>query len=68
MSEKPMPLFVPAIVCFIALSSLPSLLGRSSIANMRTIDIVHLIVAGMTLGAALVTLIGFFVDRRRGPD
>ena len=58
------------IVCFcvMALSSLLSLLGRTSIANMRTFDIVHLIVAGMTFGMALVALVGFFVFRHRGPD
>ena len=50
------------------LLSLLGLLGRPSVANIRTVGIVHLIATGVSLGAALVALVLFFVFRHRGPD
>ena len=41
-------------------------LNRPSIANMRTIDLVHLLATGACLGAGLVALVLFFVGRRTG--
>jgi hypothetical protein len=51
-----------------ALLSLLSLLGRPSVANMRTVDIVHLLATGVCLGAALVALALFLVFRYHRPD
>ena len=51
-----------------SLVSLLSLLGRPSVANIRTVDLVHLIATGVCLGAALVALVLFFVFRYHGPD
>jgi formate-dependent nitrite reductase membrane component NrfD len=41
-------------------------LNRPSIANMRTVDLVHLLGTGGCLGAGLVTLVRYFVGRRTG--
>ena len=41
-------------------------LNRPSIANMRTIDLVHLLATGACLGMGLVALVLFFVGRRTG--
>jgi hypothetical protein len=51
-----------------ALVGLLGLLGRPSVANIRTVDLVHLIATGVCLGAALVALVLFFVFRYRGQD
>lgn len=41
-------------------------LNRPSIANMRTIDLVHLLATGACLGAGLAGLVVFLVGRRKG--
>ena len=41
-------------------------LNRPSIANMRTIDLVHLLGTGACLGAGLVAGVLHFVRRREG--
>ena len=41
-------------------------LNRPSIANMRTVDLVHLLGTGVCLGAGLVGLVVYFVGRRKG--
>jgi hypothetical protein len=41
-------------------------LERPSIANMRPVDLVHLLGTGACLGASLVTLVLYFVGRRTG--
>jgi hypothetical protein len=41
-------------------------LNRHSIANMRTIDLVHLLATGACLGVGLVWLVLFLVRRRTG--
>ena len=46
------------------LVSLITLLNRPSVANIRTVDIVHLITTGVALGAFLVSLGIFFIHRR----
>ncbi len=38
--------------------------NRPSIANMRTIDLVHLLATGACLGVGLAGLVMFFVRRR----
>ena len=41
-------------------------LNRPSIANMRTVDLVHLLGAGANLGAGVALLVLHFVLRRQG--
>lgn len=41
-------------------------LNRPSIANMRTVDLVHLLATGACLGAGLVALVLYLVGRRKG--
>ena len=41
-------------------------LNRPSIANMRTVDLVHLLATGACLGAGLVAVVLYFVGRRKG--
>jgi len=41
-------------------------LNRPTIANMRTVDLVHLLATGACLGVGLVGLVVFFVFRRKG--
>ena len=41
-------------------------LNRPSIANMRTIDLVHLLATGAYFGVALVTVVWYVVGRRKG--
>jgi hypothetical protein len=48
------------------LFSLYTWLNRPSIANMRTIDLVHLLATGGCLGVGLVWLVLFLVGRRTG--
>ena len=41
-------------------------LNRPSIANMRTVDLVHLLATGACLGVALVAVVLYLVGRRKG--
>jgi hypothetical protein len=41
-------------------------LNRPSIANMRTVDLVHLLATGACLGAGLMAVVQYFVRRRWG--
>ena len=41
-------------------------LNRPSIANMRTVDLVHLLGTGACLGAGLVAVVWHFAGRRKG--
>ena len=41
-------------------------LNRPSIANMRTVDLVHLLGTGACIGVGLVALVRFFIVRREG--
>ena len=41
-------------------------LNRPSIANMRTVDLVHLLATGACLGVALVAVVLSLVGRRKG--
>jgi hypothetical protein len=51
-----------------ALVNLITLLGRPSVANIGTVDIVQLMVTGACFGAAIVALALYFVFRCRGPN
>ena len=56
-----------AFFCFgFGLFSLYTGLNRPSIANMRTIDLVHLLATGACLGVGLVWLVLYLVGRRTG--
>jgi hypothetical protein len=48
------------------LFSLATGLNRPTIANMRTLDLVHLLATGACLGVGLVALVLFLRDRRKG--
>jgi hypothetical protein len=41
-------------------------LNRPSIANMRTIDLGHLLATGALLGVALASVVAYLVGRRKG--
>jgi hypothetical protein len=41
-------------------------LNRPSIANMRTVDLVHLLATGACLGVAVVGVVLYLVGRRKG--
>ena len=41
-------------------------LNRPTIANMRTVDLIYLLGTGACLGAGLMGLITYFIDRRKG--
>jgi putative copper export protein len=56
-------------VCLVGeIISLITLFNRPSVANVRTVDVVHLLATGAWLGATLVALVGFFVGRARAPE
>ena len=72
MSETREPLLRrnPLIVAFICLGVglffLFNALSRPTIANMRTIDLLHLLATGGYFGVALVSVVLYFVRRRKG--
>ena len=58
---------VAAFVAFgMGLLGLYTGLNRPSIANMRTVDLVHLLGTGTCIGVGLVALVPFFIVRRKG--
>jgi hypothetical protein len=62
-------LFATAFGFGVGLFSLATGLNRPTIANMRTIDLVHLLATGVCLGggmAGLVALVVILVSRRKG--
>jgi hypothetical protein len=54
MSSRRESFRVAFVLAAFGLLSLCSMLGRPTIANIRAVDIVHLVGTGMCLGAALV--------------
>jgi hypothetical protein len=60
------PLIAGFFSLFIGIVSLANGFNRPTIANMRTIDLVHLLATGAGLGVGVVVLIIYFVDRRKG--
>ena len=65
--ERPRrPLLVAAFSGGMGLFLLAIGLNRSSIADMRTVDLLHLLATGGLLGMALVWVGLYFVGRRKG--
>jgi hypothetical protein len=60
------PLIAGCFSIGIGFLSLYSGFNRPTIANMRTVDLVHLLGTGVSLGVGLVALIIYFVHRRKG--
>ena len=60
------PLLAAAIGGGFGLFFLAIGLNRPSIADMRTIDLIHLLATGGCLGVALVGVVLHFVGRRKG--
>jgi hypothetical protein len=60
------PLIAGCFSIGMGLLSLANGFNRPTIANMRTIDLVHLVATGAGLGAGLVALIVYFVHRHKG--
>jgi hypothetical protein len=51
------------ILCAFGAVSLLSMLSRPSLANIRAVDVVHLIGTGMCFGGAIVSLAGYLRSR-----
>ena len=60
------PLFAGCFSLATGFLSLYSGLNRPTIANMRPVDLVHLLATGASWGVGLVALIIYFVHRRKG--
>ncbi len=60
------PLLATAIGGGLGLFFLAIGLNRPSIADMRTVDLVHLLGTGACLGVALVGVVLYLVGRRKG--
>jgi hypothetical protein len=60
------PLLAACIGGGIGLFSLFTGLNRPTIANMRTVDLIHLLGTGACLGVALVGVVLYLVGRRKG--
>ena len=60
------PLFAAVLGGGLGLLFLAIGLNRPSIADMRTVDLVHLLATGACLGVALVGVILYFVGIRKG--
>jgi hypothetical protein len=60
------PLVAGLFSLLIGIISLFNGFNRPTIANMRTVDLVHLLGTGVSLGVGLVALIVYFVHRRKG--
>ena len=60
------PRFVPFIGFPLGLLFLAIGLNRPSIANMRTVDLVHLLGTGACLGTGMVAVVLHFAHRREG--
>jgi hypothetical protein len=52
------------VLCAFGVLSLLAMLGRPSIASIRAVDIVHLLGAGMCIGAAIVVLAVYLRDKQ----
>lgn len=60
------PLIAGLFAGFMGIFSLFTGFNRPTIANMRTIDLIHLLGTGASLGAGLVGVIIYFAWRRVG--
>ena len=59
MSDRTASLRVFSVLCAFGVVSLLTMLSRSSLANIRAVDVVHLIGTGMCFGGAIVALFGY---------
>jgi hypothetical protein len=57
MSERTASRRIFFVLCAFGVVSLLSMLSRSSLANIRAVDVVHLIGTGMCIGGAIVALV-----------
>jgi hypothetical protein len=57
MSEPVVPRRMSFILCAFGFVSLLGMLGRPSLANIRAVDVVHLIATGMCFGGAIIALV-----------
>lgn len=48
------------VLCAFGVVSLLSMLTRASLANIRAVDVVHLIATGMCFGGGVVALVVYF--------
>jgi hypothetical protein len=64
--KRPRPFFAVAFSLGFGLFFLYTGLSRPSIANMRTIDVIHLLVTGAFFGVALVWVVQYFKGRLKG--
>jgi hypothetical protein len=64
--KRPRPFLAAAFSCGLGLIFLYMGLSRPSIANMRTIDIMHLLVTGAFFGVALVWVVLHFRGHFKG--
>ena len=65
MSSRRESLRVAFVLASFGLLSLCSMLGRPTLANIRAVDIVHLVGTGMCLGGAIVALVWTFSQWRQ---
>lgn len=65
-TAPPAPLVVAFLIFGMGIFFLTVGLNRPSIANIRTVDLVHLLVTGACLGVGLMALVLYFVGRRTG--
>lgn len=57
-------IFVPIFLVFMGIVAFSNAASKPSFDSFRAIDVVRLIAVGVCFGAALVSLIVFFRDRR----
>ena len=60
MKSRSSSLRISVVLCAFGAMSLLSMLSRPSLANIRAVDVVHLIGAGMCFGGAIVSLVWYF--------
>src|SRR5437016_4949720 len=64
MTDRRSSLRVFFVLCAFGVLSLLSMLSRPSLANIRAVDVVHLIGTGMCFGAGIVALVGYFHSKQ----
>jgi hypothetical protein len=64
MNRRPESFRVFFVLFAFGVVSLLGMLSRSSLATIRTVDVVHLIATGMCFGGAIVALVGYVRSRQ----
>ncbi len=64
MNDRRMFLRIFFVLTAFGVMSLLAMLSRSALANIRGVDVVHLIGTGMIFGGAIVSLVAYFRGRR----